>query len=221
GVLGQCASTTTTQSSTTGSQDIPAQGSPNLTVSDTATINVSGVTSFNGTVSFFLCGPSQTALTICADGQGAAIGSAQTVTANGNKTSDTVTITSAGSYCWRAVFSGDANAGVPGSRDDGTNECFTVNPRSPTLTTQAGAGPVNFGGAVTDTATLGNLAKDAGTGGIGGGSINPTAQTNAGGTITFFLYGPSTSGCGSLATGFPTAGIVVDINNGGDGTYGG
>ncbi len=45
-------------------------------------------------------------------------------------TSDNAEITEAGDYCFGAAFSGDSDAGVPESRDDGTNECFTITPVS-------------------------------------------------------------------------------------------
>ena len=42
--------------------------------------------------------------------------------------SPTAYVTSVGRYCWRAVFSGDAARGIPGSSDARANECFTVAP---------------------------------------------------------------------------------------------
>jgi hypothetical protein len=92
-----------------------------------------------------------------------------------------------------------------------------VNPRQPTLSTQAGAGPVNFGQPVTDTATIANTARQPGTGGLGNGSINPTtAGALAGGTIGFTLFKDD---CTTPATGsggpFPKN---VTVN--GDGTSG-
>ena len=150
-----------------------------------------------------------------------------------------VTITSAGRYCWRAVFSGDSGAGVPASSDARASECFQITPRQPTLSTTAvdangdpiGTTAQTLGSTIYDKATLGNTANQPGSGGPTGsnGSINPTvAGAAAAGTITFKLYGPDADGviadqaaCTALplATGFPPAGISVNVS--GNNTYGG
>jgi hypothetical protein len=222
GTLGECTSTTvTTPTPTAGSSTvIPANGK--LTTSDSALVTVTGIESFDATLTFHLCGPfAANATTRC--GTGGALISTQSITADGTYSSTyesglATTITSAGRYCWRADFSGDSTAGVPGSSDSRETECFVVNPRQPTLTTQAGAGPVDFGNPVTDTATLGNTANRPGTGGLGNGSINPLVPgAKAGGTISFTLYKNNT--CTTVATGtggpFPLT-LPVD----GNGTYG-
>ena len=71
--------------------------------------------------------------------------------------SPTAYVTSAGRYCWRGVFSGDSANGIPSSSDSSANECFTVNPVTPTLSTTAGP-DVNLGNPVTDSALLGGTA---------------------------------------------------------------
>lgn len=195
GTIGECTSTTATQAKDGSGANlstvaIPATGT--LTVQDTATVNVGGVTSFNGDVTFYLCGPSTTTISSCSATTGAQIGTAKTITANGSVTSDNATLTSVGSYCWTAVFSGDAAKGVPGSQDNGANECFTVTPLTPTLSTQATSGPVNFGQSITDTISLTGTANKPGTGGVGpGGTINTTRGAAAGGTIRVDVYGPN------------------------------
>src|SRR5262249_28672306 len=55
GVIGECTSSTTSLSSISGSASI---GTGSLTASDSATITVNGIAAFNGTVQFYLCGPS-------------------------------------------------------------------------------------------------------------------------------------------------------------------
>jgi hypothetical protein len=216
GTLGECTSTTVTTPTPTGSSTIiPANGTQ--TTSDSALVTVTGIDSFDATLTFHLCGPfAATATTRC--GTGGALINTQSITANGTYSSGSTTITSAGRYCWRANFSGDSTAGVPSSSDSAETECFVVKPRQPTLTTQAGAGPVDFGNPVTDTATLGNTANQPGTGGLGDGSIDPiVAGAKAGGTISFTLYKDDT--CTTVATGtggpFPLT-RTVD----GNGTYG-
>ncbi len=164
GTLGDCDSSTVTQAkdgsgANLTSATIPATGT--LAVKDTATVDVSGVNTFDATVTFYLCGPSTTLISTCST-SGLQIGSPVAITANGSVDSATAQLTSAGYYCWHAVFSGDGD--IPGSADDGTNECFLVNPRQPTLATQATTGPVNFGSKISDTVTLSNTANKPGSG---------------------------------------------------------
>jgi len=211
GKLGECSSSTTTTPSVSGSAQIPTSGT--LSVTDSATLTVTGVSTWSGTYDFHLCflGTDTTSTDTCTSGgtlvssQSVNQGTAQPIT------SGAATVTSAGRYCWRGDFT-SATSGVPNAKDDTAGECFNVTPRTPTLATQAGPGPVDFGNPVTDTATIGNTANQPGT-----PVINPIAAGGkAGGTITFFLYGPDQ--CTTLASGFPAAGITVSVS--GDGTYG-
>ena len=228
GTLGECTSTTVTAPSISAPVTIPASGTISG-VTDSALLTVNGISTFSGTITWSICGPLALASTTNCFSGGSQVGSPKAVTTSGTYTSDPVTVTSAGRYCWRAVFSGDATAGVPGSSDPGidpvtglpstsTSECFVVNPRPTTLDTQAGAGPVDFGQPVTDTATLTGTANRPGSGGIGtNGSINPTTPGGpAGGTITFTLY---KADCSTLATGTGTNPQGVTPVSG-DGTYG-
>jgi hypothetical protein len=113
------------------------------------------------------------------------------------------------------VFSGDDEVGVPGSEDDGTNECFVVNPLQPTLPTQATVGPVAFGLPITDVITLAGTANQEGTDGDGpGGTIDATRGGGAGGTIHVDVYGPDS--CDATAI-VHSANLTVS----GDGNYGG
>jgi len=105
---------------------------------------------------------------------------------------------------------------VPNATDNGSNlnECFTVGPVTPTLTTQA-SGPIQLGGTIHDTATLSGTASQPGSPIIGGG-----AGAAAGGTISFTVFGPnncttvagsssaSVSGDGSYGSGDFTPGAV-------------
>lgn len=225
-----CTSGTVTTPQTGAGGSIPAAGlsigaNARVEVRDQAVITVNGTSTFGGTVQFFLCGPLALASTSnCATG-GVQIGSpaaGETVTgAGGTATvnSDTATLTSAGRYCWRAVYSGDSGVGVPGSSDPtgptdtSITECFTVNPLQPALTTSAGPDVV-LGNTISDTASLTGTAKQPGTDGIGpGGTINASAgtQANAGGTITFSVNGPNNCNPSGLAvTGSP---VTVNGDN--------
>jgi hypothetical protein len=234
GRLGACGSDTVTTPSVAntntvppgpGSVEIPASGVQ--TVSDSATVTVTGVATWSGTVEFHLCGPFALTdtTTLCTSG-GVAAGSKAVSQSGVTVASDTMMVTKVGRYCWRGDFSGDNVQGVPSSSDSRNTECFYVTPKSAILTTTAGAGPVDFGQPVTDTAILSNTANKPGTGGPAGstdGSINPaTPGGPAGDMITFTLYGPSTSGCGTVAsTAPPAAGTnpqVVPVT--GNNTYG-
>jgi len=234
GVLGECKSTTmTTPTPAAGSSgQIPANAQ--VTSSDSAHITVSGgVAQFSGTVDFYICGPSVAAGANCQTG-GDLVSQATLTDATSPQdvSSDSVTLTEVGKYCWRAVYSGDSVRGVPGSSDpaDATNqsECFSITPRTPSLATCSGTfntttgvctagGTVDFGSAVSDRAHLTGTANEKGTGGIGSdGSINPVGGNGpATGNITFKLY---KADCTTLAAGFPSAGLTAAVS--GDGYYG-
>jgi hypothetical protein len=232
--------TVTTPVESNGTTPIPptgvsvGTGSSGVDVKDQATVTVTGASTFGGSVTFHLCGPSATSSTETCDKGGYQVGTPQSITQATTMpiTSSAAHLTRAGRYCWRADYSGDSSAGVPESSDHSATECFLVNPVTPTLGTQAvdAAGrpitsAVPFGQAVYDTAALAGTAYRPGTGGGGtDGSIDPTARTTAAqGTITFRLYGPDKAGsvehCGTLAKEFPAKGIEVAVN--GDNTYGG
>jgi hypothetical protein len=222
GQLGECHSTTTTTpvdaTDTTLAPATMIAGDPAnaaVTVKDKATLNVTGVNAFTGTISFHICGPTDASSSATCDSGGVDLGSVN-ATANGDYFSSTATVTAAGRYCFRAEFSGDSSVGVPGSSDHSATECFTVAPRQATLTTQATTGPVAFGGKISDTVNLANTAHEPGTGGPAGdsGSINPTSLGgDATGNITVVAYGPNS--CTTVAF---TSGAIAASGNG---SYGG
>jgi len=228
GVLGECESTTVTTPQQGDGSAIPAGGLPiganaRVDVRDSALITVTGVTGYGGDVTFSLCGPLALDSTSNCESGGVQIGSPVAVTGTSPETviGPTATLTSAGRYCWRAEYSGDATKGVPGSRDPetgdttSTSECFLINPVQPSLATQATVGPVNFGDPISDTVNLGGTAKQPGTDGVGpGGTINATAGTQAGANnfIHVTAFGP-----GDCSTVAHEATLLVN----GDGVYGG
>ena len=113
--------------------------------------------------------------------------STQTVNGDSSYTSDSLTVTTGGSYIWGYTYSGDgSNNGSTGC--GGTNESFTAAKAIPTLGTSATVS-VNVGGTVTDTATLAN-------------GYNPT------GTITYTLYGPSTTQSCTTSVGVVTSTVT-------------
>jgi len=202
GPLGSCRSSVTTQSSVTGSTSI---GTGSVSVSDSATVSVLGVSTWSGTVQFDLRGPIGSPLEVSTDIGGPVAVSNSTPTVQSN----TATVTAAGDYCWSAHFS-STTSGVPDADDNGENECFTVTPVTPALPTTAGPDVV-LGNPVTDTAALNGTSNQPGT-----PAINPTtAGAPAGGTIAFTLL---KADCTTLATGTGTNPQTVPVS--GNGTYG-
>jgi hypothetical protein len=204
GTFGQCGSSLTTQSSITGSTSI---GTGSVSVSDSATVTVQGVSVWSGTVQFHLRGPIGSPLEASTNIGGPVTVSSSTPTVQ----STTATVTAAGDYCWSAHFHATSPAtGVPDADDNGQNECFTVTPVTPALPTTAGPDVV-LGNPVTDSANLSGTSNQPGT-----PAINPTtAGAPAGGTITFTLLKDD---CSTLATGTGTNPQSVTVS--GNGTYG-
>jgi hypothetical protein len=239
GVLGQCTSTTTTtpkqghpDSDPSDVEDITSESIPltgTLDVFDEALIEVTGADEFDGTVTFFLCREDE--LTdidpdpdlenlVCSEG-GTQIGDPVAV----DETTTTVNsevagLTAAEDYCWRAEFSGDADASVPGSEDASSGECFTVTPVQPSLSTQATTGPVDFGQAISDKILLSGTAQSPGTNGIGpGGTINATNRQAANGSIKVTAFGPDS--CSTVALAEVSITVSGDKNDVDTNFYGG
>lgn len=210
GSFGRCDSSVATVAKDGSGSSIGAGGlsigTGSVPATDSSTVTVNGVSTWAGSVQFALCGPTATS---CATG-GTNIGTPVPVSQSSpTAQSSQANVTSAGTYCWHATFT-STTTGVPGSEDDGTNECFVVNPVQPTLATSGGPDVV-LGNPITDTATLAGTANKPGS-----PVINPTtAGAAAGGLITFSLYGPSSTGCGALVGTVSPATTVS-----GDGTYG-
>jgi hypothetical protein len=134
--------------------------------------------------------------------------------------SGTAELTSAGRYCWTAHFEPDAEsaaAGVEPGDDNGVNECFTVAPVTPELSTSAtcSATPCVLGSTLKDTASLTGTATNPDPNKPGPNTTYPTIN---GGTkpadksITWTLYGPGTGGvaqCSTAKTGAPTPSSVT------------
>ena len=93
---------------------------------------------------------------------------------HGLYTSDPIHVTTAGTYHWIANYSGDANNNPTANGCNEANENVVVDPRSPTVTTNAGPN-VTLGVDGTDLTDNATLAD---------GTTNPAI----GGSITFKLY---------------------------------
>jgi len=181
-------------------------GTGSVLVRDSADLNITGTSEWDGTLDFYLCGPDEG---LC-DDSGTLISShAVDETSDDPFLSDAAEVTSAGDYCWAAFFTSDT-VGVPDAEDATAGECFTVNPVQPEISTDA-TSTVVLGNAIDDTATLGGTANQP-----GDPVINPTtAGGPANGTITFNLYGPSETAVCTAENLIATS--VVDVS--GDGPY--
>jgi hypothetical protein len=97
-------------------------------VRDLATVTVTGVNSWSGNVDFFLCSSTTSMLTSCdpAGTNATQIGGDVPVSnTSTTATSASQQVTTAGSYCWAAKFTGTSPANLPGALST-TGECFTV-----------------------------------------------------------------------------------------------
>ena len=151
----------------------------------------------NGTITFNLYGPDDNACS------GTPVFTATAnVTGNGAYSSGNFTPTAAGTYRWVASYSGDSpnTIGKSGACND-ANESVVVTPKQPAIVTNATAGPVPLGSAISDTATLSNT------------SPKPNSLP-AGGTITFKVYGPDDTSCSGTVV------FTSTVNVTGNGTYG-
>jgi len=144
-------------------------------ISDTATL--AGGSSPTGTITFNAYGPSDAS---CANAP-AYPSNAITVSGNGMySNAPTFTPATAGTYRWRAFYSGDSNNAAVSTPCLDSNETSTVAQAQPTMTTQAT--DTTAGGTITDTATL-------------AAGQSPT------GTITFTVWGPGDMSCSGTAVG--------------------
>jgi hypothetical protein len=222
---GGCTTTLSTQENKAASSSIGTGVVSSGT--DTATLTISGVPMWGGTLTWYLCGPVSTD---GCDSHGVQVTS-RTVS-NSSPASDfisgTANLTSVGRYCWHAHFEPDAaskTAGVLAGDDNGSNECFTITAVTPTLTTSAtcSASPCILGSTLNDTATLSGTASSPGTNGTGGDtglykSINATNGQPADNSISWTLYGPAADGSAQCTTTKTLSPSSVQVS--GDGTYG-
>ena len=168
--------------STTASPGVTVGGA----VSDTATL--SGGDNPTGTITFNLYGPNDSS---CANTP-AFTSSAISVNGNGDYGSGDFTTTAAGTYSWKASYSGDTNNASVSTACGDAHESVTVSKASPGLTTTASASVI-VGGTISDTAH------------VSGGFV-PS------GTLTFRLYGPSKPTC----QGTPFSTVSVSVHGNGD-----
>ena len=176
---------------TTATPTAPVGGS----ISDTATL-AGGSGTLGGTITFTLYGPNDATC-----GNAAIFTNPKTVVSSGGGAgtaiSDPFTPSQAGTYRWRASYSGDTNNAATATACNDLGETSVVTQATPILTTLA-MPTVLVTGSISDTATLAG----------GSGTL--------GGTITFTLYGPNDATCGNAAI-FTNPKTVVS-SGGGAGT---
>src|SRR5215210_5173786 len=141
-----------------------------LTLGDTAPTDAAKVTVSGtgtppapaGTVSYYLCGPSQTTLTSC-DPTGKTAFNTQNLSGAvkvGNEytvTSTAPTLSGAGNYCFAATWPGDGNYAGP-FVDGSTTECFTVNKVLPPTATSPSSASITLGDSITDHIHVNGIA---------------------------------------------------------------
>jgi hypothetical protein len=224
GSLGECKTTLSTQENKAASSSIGTGVVSSGT--DTATLTITGASTWGGTLTWYLCGPIASP-TLC-DAHGVQVTS-RTVSESSLPSdfiSGTANLTSVGRYCWHAHFEpNDASklAGVKAADDDGSNECFTITPVTPSLMTSAtcSASPCILGSTLSDTASLTGTASGPGTNGPGGDtglykSINATNGPAADSSISWTLYGPAADGsaqCTTPIANAPTPSSVTVIGD--------
>jgi hypothetical protein len=173
------------------------------TVTDTARITVTGggTPAPTGDVLFYVCGPEDD-IESC-DATGDLLDTVDLSTAiedpenTFSVTSSAFEPTAAGDYCFFATWAGDTNYPNGASVTDFGDECFTVTPNQPDITTQVNTeDPVPPGTALSDTASILGLA---------------TPSTGTGGTITFNVYGPDDDDCsGDSVYTSVVSGVLLD-----------
>ena len=135
-----------------------------------------------GTISFFLCNPSEVTAGGCESG-GTQVGSPVTIS-SGSATSANASASltgTTGKYCWRAEYTPDTDGAkfyTAASHTNSDTECFTVIKASPSISTTPSEDSGSVGDLLNDSATL-----------TGGSNFDGK------GTITFNLYGPSDPNC--------------------------
>ena len=136
------------------------------TVKDSALVTVTGATAVSpvGDVDFWIC--QVTAPALCDTG-GTFVGTTTIPAGSPNPVtvlSPGYVVPDVGRYCWRAEYSGDVAAGIPGSSDSSATECFNVISIASAMTTAQSWVP-------RDSATISAA---------GGGALA--------GTVSFALY---------------------------------
>jgi hypothetical protein len=196
GGFGACTSGLATTPSAGQGGSVPIGSNGTYSSTDSALLNVTGATTWTGTLRFFICGPIASGTCDGTTNVGTQVGSDRTVlnTTAQPFISDATSITAAGRYCYRSTFT-SGTTGVPNASDAAATECFTVTPLTPSIATQLKVTP---GDTNASTVAIGTTVYDTAT--LSGGT------TNKGGTVRYRVYTDNT--CATLLTG--TAGTAYN-----------
>jgi hypothetical protein len=156
------------------------------TINDTATLS-GGFAPLTGTVTFTLYGPGDASCSL------AAIFTSTVSVVSGAATSGNYTTTAAGTYRWKAAYSGDSNNDPANSACNDANEASVVQPNSPALSTAPTVKVIH-----SDSATLSGGASPTGT-----MTFNLYQNTTCTGTPVFTAT-KTVAGNGSYASGDST-----------------
>ena len=178
-----------TIATTLSSSSITAGTTANDTSAFTGLVNSTG----SGTVAY-----SYYTNNTCTTGQ-VAVGTVTVPVSGVVPNSPAATFNSAGTFYWRAVYSGDANNnGASSPCTAGTNEQLTVTKASPTIATTLSSSSIAAGTTANDTSALSGAGGSTGSG-----------------TVAYSYYTNSTCTTGHVAAGtvtVPVSGIVPNSN---------
>ena len=159
---------------TQASADIALGGG---TLTDQATVSgLVGAVPGAGTVEFRLYGPGDTSCATAIFQRSVALTLNEAGTAGTASSAPGFPPSAAGTYRWRAFYSGDANNNPVSGSCDAPNERTVVAAVQPLIETVASPG-ITLGGSLIDQATVSGLVNAAG------------------GTVEFRLYGPGDTSC--------------------------
>jgi hypothetical protein len=180
----------------------PSTGTPGTTIAASAitgTLASTSGTNASGTVSFTVFGPQTTAPTTCTTG-GTSLGTAS-VSGNGSyHPSSSFTPSAEGNYWVYASYAGDTNNSAANSACPPTAEIVVSGKASDTLSLNPPDTGVQ-GTAMAASSIIATLASVSG--------------SNAGGTITYKVYGPQTTAPTTCTTGGTTVGTAT-VSGGGN-----
>ncbi len=185
-------STAVSAASTSLTANAPAAGTAgNQIAASSISGSLAGGAGPTGTITFIVFGPQTTAPTTCAGG-GTTVGTAAVTGAGTYTPNASFTPTTAGSYWWYATYGGDGNNLAS------TSTCGTGMPsttvKNATGLTAAGPSSDQTGAAMPSSSISSMLSG---------------ATINAGGTITFTVYGPQTTAPNNCSNGGTTIGTAA------------
>jgi hypothetical protein len=153
-----------------------------------------------GTVTFYECGVQILGVIPCASG-GTQVGAAVVLhssSADSSKASSSIfdPDSGPGTYCFRAVYSGDNN--YDGSADGTSDECFSVSQAGAPMHAAPSATSLGIGQSVTDSVTV-----------SGNAVVGPPT-----GTVTFYACNPGSTPCSSGGSQVGATGVQLTPGSG-------